>query len=135
MIYLVLDIILSYFSKIPTFFFLINILLIKKQELSKLIIIGLIIDILILNTYFLNTIILIFIVSTYLLRFLRRMIQINSTGLILCRNIFINETTDHRILRKRYFHSSQAILPTIFSEHLRMIFEIMFVIGTNCPIF
>ncbi len=65
MIYLVLDFILSYFSKIPTFFFLINIVLIKKQELSKLIIIGLIIDILILNTYFLNTIILISIFLIY----------------------------------------------------------------------
>ena len=65
MIYLVVDIILSYFSKIPTFFFLINIVLIKKQELSKLIIIGLIIDILILNTYFLNTIILICIFLVY----------------------------------------------------------------------
>lgn len=56
MIYLILDFILSYFSHIPTFFFLIN--LIKKQDLSKLIIITLTLDLLILNTYFLNTIIL-----------------------------------------------------------------------------
>lgn len=58
MIYLILDFILSYFSHIPTFFFLINLVLIKKQDLSKLIIITLTLDLLILNTYFLNTIIL-----------------------------------------------------------------------------
>lgn len=58
MIYLLLDFILSYFTKIPTFFFLINLVLIKKQDFPKLIIITLILDLLILNTYFLNTIIL-----------------------------------------------------------------------------
>jgi len=56
MIYLLLDFILSYFCKIPTFFFLMNILLIKKENYEKLIIIALILDLLVLNTYFLNTI-------------------------------------------------------------------------------
>lgn len=58
MIYLLLDFILSYFTKVPTFFFLINLVLFKKQDFSKLIIITLVIDMLILNTYFLNTIII-----------------------------------------------------------------------------
>lgn len=58
MIYLLLDFILSYFTKIPTFFFLINLVLIKKQDFTKLIIITLIIDLFITNTYFLNTIII-----------------------------------------------------------------------------
>lgn len=58
MIYLVLDFILSYFTKIPTFFFLINLVLIKKQEFPKLIIISLVLDLLILNIYFLNTLII-----------------------------------------------------------------------------
>lgn len=58
MIYLLLDFILSYFTKIPTFFFLINLVLIKKQDFPKLIIITLIIDLFITNTYFLNTIII-----------------------------------------------------------------------------
>ena len=58
MIYLILDFILAYFTKVPTFFFLINLVLFKKQDFSKLIIITLIIDLFILNTYFLNTIII-----------------------------------------------------------------------------
>lgn len=58
MIYLILDFILAYFTKVPTFFFLINLVLIKKQEFPKLIIITLILDLLILNSYFLNTIII-----------------------------------------------------------------------------
>lgn len=58
MIYLLLDIVLSYFSKIPTFFFLLNLVLIKKKDFNKLIIITLVLDLLILNTYFLNTILL-----------------------------------------------------------------------------
>lgn len=58
MIYLLLDFILSYFTKIPTFFFLTNLVLIKKQDFPKLIIITLIIDLFITNTYFLNTIII-----------------------------------------------------------------------------
>lgn len=58
MIYLLLDFILSYFTKVPTFFFLMNLVLIKKQDFSKLIIITLIIDLFITKTYFLNTIII-----------------------------------------------------------------------------
>lgn len=58
MIYLVLDFLLSYVCNIPTFFFLINLVLIKKENYSKLLIITLVLDLLLLNTYFLNTIIL-----------------------------------------------------------------------------
>lgn len=57
MIYLVLDFFLSYVSIVPTFFFLMNIVTIKKIDYPKFLIILLIYDILILNTYFLNTII------------------------------------------------------------------------------
>lgn len=58
MIFLILDLIISYFTSIPTYFVLINIVLIPKNKLSKLVIITLILDLLILNTYFLNTIIM-----------------------------------------------------------------------------
>ncbi len=58
MIYLLIDFILSYFTKIPTFFFLLNIILIKKESYPKLLILTLVLDLLILNTYFLNTIII-----------------------------------------------------------------------------
>lgn len=58
MIFLALDILISYFTSIPTYFFLINLILIPKNKLSKLIIITLVLDLLILNTYFFNTIIL-----------------------------------------------------------------------------
>ncbi len=57
MIFLLLDFILSFFCKSPTFFFLLNFLLIKKFDYSKFLIILLVLDLLILNTYFLNTII------------------------------------------------------------------------------
>lgn len=58
MIFLGLDILLSFLSPIPTFFVLLNLVLIPKNNLSKLVIITLIIDLLILNVYFLNTIII-----------------------------------------------------------------------------
>lgn len=58
MIFLLLDLILSYFSSIPTFLFLLNILWIDKKRISKCILICLILDLWILNTYFLNTIII-----------------------------------------------------------------------------
>ncbi len=57
MIFLILDFLLSYFCKTPTFFFLLNFLLIKKNNYPKFLIILLVLDLLILNTYFLNTII------------------------------------------------------------------------------
>lgn len=65
MILLLLDLILSYTCPIATYFFLLNIILIPKNQLSKLIIITLIIDLLILNTYFLNTIIITIIFIIY----------------------------------------------------------------------
>jgi len=58
MIFLILDLIISYFTTIPTYFVLINLILIPKNKLSKLVIITLVLDLLILNTYFLNTIII-----------------------------------------------------------------------------
>jgi len=58
MIYLLLDLTMSYFSKIPTYFILLNVVLINKKDFPKLIIIFLILDLLILNTYFINTIII-----------------------------------------------------------------------------
>lgn len=58
MIYLGLDLLMSYFSKIPTYFILLNIVLISKKDFPKLLIITLVLDLLLLNTYFINTIIL-----------------------------------------------------------------------------
>ena len=58
MIYLLLDIFLSYLISYPTFLILLNILIVKKNNWPTFILITLILDLLILNTYFLNTIIL-----------------------------------------------------------------------------
>lgn len=58
MIALLLDFGLAYISKVPTFFFLINILKVKKKDWGYLILISLVLDLFILNTYFLNTIII-----------------------------------------------------------------------------
>lgn len=58
MIFLFLDVILSYFCATPTFLFLMNILWIDKKRWSYFILINLVLDLLICNTYFLNTIIL-----------------------------------------------------------------------------
>ena len=65
MIYLLLDFIISYFSKYPTYFILLNLIMIPKEKLIKLIIITLVLDLLILNSYFLNTIILMIIFLGY----------------------------------------------------------------------
>lgn len=56
MIFLVLDLFLSFFSDIPTFFVLLNILIFPKNKVFQFILIPLFLDLFILNTYFLNTI-------------------------------------------------------------------------------
>ncbi len=56
MIFLFFDILLSFFSGIPTFFVLLNFLLYSKDKLFSFIFIPLIIDLFLTNTYFLNTI-------------------------------------------------------------------------------
>ena len=56
MIFLVLDLFLSVFSNIPTFFVLLNILIFPKNKVFQFILIPLFLDLFILNTYFLNTI-------------------------------------------------------------------------------
>lgn len=56
MLFLLLDILLSYTSLAPTFFILINILLYTKKDIFSFLLIPLILDLLIVNTYFLNTI-------------------------------------------------------------------------------
>jgi len=58
MIFLLCDIFFSITTKIPTFFFLINVLRCKKDKIGYLIVISLLIDLFVLNTYFLNTIII-----------------------------------------------------------------------------
>ncbi len=65
MIFLFIDLIISYFTNSPTFFFLLNFVLIAKNNYPKLLIITLILDLLILNTYFLNTFILIILFLLY----------------------------------------------------------------------
>ncbi len=65
MIFLLLDFICSYFLMCPTYFILLNIILIEKKDVSKLIVIALILDVLILNKYFFNTIILFLIYFIY----------------------------------------------------------------------
>ena len=58
MIFLLLDFLLALLSPFKTSFILLNILLIPKNRIDKLFMITLILDILILNTYFLNTVII-----------------------------------------------------------------------------
>jgi len=65
MILLGIDILLSYFSLKPTYFFLLNIVLIPKNNYPKLLIITLILDILILNTFPINTLIIFLIFLIY----------------------------------------------------------------------
>lgn len=65
MIFLLIDFLMSYVSSIPTYFFLLNILLIPKDKCPKLIIITLIIDLIFLNTYFLNTIVILLLFILY----------------------------------------------------------------------
>ncbi len=56
MIFLILDIFLSFFSDIPTFFVLLNILTFSKEKLFSFLLIPLVLDLFILNTYFFNTV-------------------------------------------------------------------------------
>ena len=65
MILLILDVLLSFFSIYPIFLFLLNILLIPKNNLAKFIIHSLILDILLLETSFLSTFILTLIFIIY----------------------------------------------------------------------
>ena len=55
MLFLLLDVLLSYTCQVPTFFVLINILLYSKKNIFLFILIPLVLDLLIVNTYFLNT--------------------------------------------------------------------------------
>lgn len=55
MIFLLLDVLLSYVCQVPTFFILINIMLYSKKNIFQFILIPLVLDLLIVNTYFLNT--------------------------------------------------------------------------------
>lgn len=56
MIFLVLDLFLSFFSDIPTFFVLLSVLIFPKNKVFHFLLIPLFLDLFILNTYFLNTI-------------------------------------------------------------------------------
>lgn len=55
MILLLLDVLLSFFSSIPTFFVLTSILLYPKNKFFSFLLIPLAIDLFVTNTYFLNT--------------------------------------------------------------------------------
>ena len=59
MLFLLLDVLLSYTCQVPTFFVLINIVLYSKKDIFHFILIPLVLDLLIVNTYFLNTILFI----------------------------------------------------------------------------
>lgn len=58
MIFLLLDLFISYFSSYPSFLIILNLVFIPKKDIHKLIIISLFLDLIITNTYFLHTIIL-----------------------------------------------------------------------------
>ncbi len=56
MIFLLLDFLLSFFSNIPTFFVLLNFTLFSKKQFFPFLLIPLVLDLFVVNTYFLNTI-------------------------------------------------------------------------------
>lgn len=56
MIFLVTDVILSFFSGIPTFFVLLNFTLFSKKQFFSFLLIPLVLDLFVVNAYFLNTI-------------------------------------------------------------------------------
>ncbi len=56
MIFLLIDVILSFFSNIPTFFVLFSFLLFSKKQFFSFLLIPLVLDLFIVDTYFLNTI-------------------------------------------------------------------------------
>ena len=64
MILLALDIGLSYILKVPTYFILIN-LINRRKDVWLILRMGLVLDLLILNTYFINTISLVIIFLIY----------------------------------------------------------------------
>jgi len=76
-ILLLLDILIYNLTSYNTYFFLISILLFNKKEFNKMIIIGLIIDLIITNKPFLNTIILsiIFIINKKYLKLYKRKLK------------------------------------------------------------
>ncbi len=55
--FLFLDIFLSYFTGVPIFLFLLNIMFIPKKKLAKFVIHSLILDLIFLESYFISTII------------------------------------------------------------------------------
>lgn len=65
MILLMLDYLLSFICPVTFFFILLNIIIIPKNQIFKLVLITLVLDLLILNTYFLNTLILIILFCIY----------------------------------------------------------------------
>lgn len=65
MIFLLLDYLLSFFSIHSLYLIILNIILIPKEKYPKFLIITLILDLLILNTYFLNTLIFFLIFHFY----------------------------------------------------------------------
>lgn len=68
MIFLLLDFFLSFFSDIPTFFVLLNFTLFSKKQFFSFLLIPLVLDLLVVNTYFLNTIlsVILFFIIKYL---------------------------------------------------------------------
>ena len=58
MIYLLLDFLLSYILKYPTYLILLNVLYIQKKDTYKIIEVGLILDLIFFNTYFVYTLLL-----------------------------------------------------------------------------
>ncbi len=65
MMFLLLDFIMSFFSFTPTYFVLINMVLVSKKDIVLIIFLGLILDLIVFSIYFLNTLILIIIFIIY----------------------------------------------------------------------
>ena len=87
MLLLFSDILLSYLAKVPIFLFLLNVIIIPKNRLDKLVINSLILDLFFLNGYFIPTIILVIIFIIYKKLRLNRVTFINY--IISCSIIFI----------------------------------------------
>ena len=56
MIFLLLDFLLSFFSDTPTFFVLFNFILFSKRQFYSFLLIPLVLDLFVVNTYFFNTV-------------------------------------------------------------------------------
>ncbi len=65
MIFLGLDFIMSFFSFSPTYFVLLNMVLTPKKNWGAIIILGLILDLIVFQSFFLNTLILIIVFIIY----------------------------------------------------------------------